>query len=223
MSLNPSLPQIIEAAIETGKQEHWSSLSGTVHAVLGQGCVDVEPNSDNPIPDETGATIYEALPIVPNVRVLWPRSSKAAFTFPIAVGDSGLLVMLTLSDDEWRNGQPGQPGDIRRNHLAFAIFIPGLFPDSKPATYADDPDVVIDVAGGVNIRLGGTATDLVALKSLVESRFQELVSPLINAPPVPNDGGANIQAAVKIALGLAGWNTSTGAPPNCGAQKVKAL
>jgi Phage protein Gp138 N-terminal domain len=193
VSLNPTLSQIIEAAIETSKQEHWSALSGTVHAVLGQGVVDVIANSENPIPDELGNTQYESLPIIPNVRVLYPRSGSAAFTFPVKVGDSGLVVMLTLSDAEWRNGQPGQPGDTRRDHLAFAVFIPGLFPDASPPQYADDPDVVID-SGASDIRLGGAATSFATADTNLQTELNKIAVSIGQIAALLNTAGPVVGA-----------------------------
>lgn len=85
--------------------------------------------------------------------------------------------------------------------------------DASEAVELGESAALVALAGG---------DQFVALANLVKLRFQEVVGPLINTSPVPNDGGAAIQTQLKIELSAAGWNVITAEPPNLAAQKVKA-
>ena len=64
-----------------------------------------------------------------NVPVLFPRSRKAAVTFPLEKGDTVLLVFAERSLDEWieKGGNKVSPEDPRRHDMSDAIAIPGCF------------------------------------------------------------------------------------------------
>lgn len=73
---------------------------------------------------------FEELPIVPCVPVLWPRVGSWALTFALTPGDYVQLLVNTSAIGHWRvgNGDLTDPGDLRRQHLAHAVALPGLYP-----------------------------------------------------------------------------------------------
>lgn len=66
-----------------------------------------------------------------------------------------------------------------------------------------------------NIEIGASATQFVALASLVEAQLNTLKTAIGSAATVPNDGGASFKAA--LVASLASWPTTTAAT------KTKAL
>lgn len=55
-------------------------------------------------------------------------------------------------------------------------------------------------------------TDYVALASLVDTRFLDLLTALTNATITPADGGASLKAGILASLATAGWALPVGAP-----------
>jgi phage baseplate assembly protein gpV len=69
---------------------------------------------------------WQKLPLCPDVPVHFPAGGGVVFTFPIAVGDEGLLVFCERSIDEWfQNGGTNAP-QRRLHNLSDAVFVPGI-------------------------------------------------------------------------------------------------
>jgi hypothetical protein len=91
--------------------------------------IDAQPMVREGYIDENGERQTDALPVIPNVPVCFPGSGPFCITFPIAVGDTVLLVFSDRSLDKWLSvGGVIDPGDDRNHHLTDAIAIPGLRP-----------------------------------------------------------------------------------------------
>jgi hypothetical protein len=123
---NPSLYNAIEQVM--------TSILGTIHTAL-PGVIDkydyaksraeVKPMLSRKYGD---GTVVE-MPIIPNVPVVWPRTSAGCMSFPLQRGDFVLLVFSERSIDEWlHKGETLVPGDPRRFNLADAVALPGFFP-----------------------------------------------------------------------------------------------
>ena len=142
------------------------------------------------------------------------QEAQARLQFPGARGGLGLFWPVAV-DDEVLVVFPD--GDINR-----AIAIPGVTSAQAkpPADWGND---TIRIEGGADldvevvadgVRLGtSTATDPVALKSLVEAQLGALKTAITGAVVVAGDGGASLKSTLLAAL--ASW------PGNTGASKVK--
>ncbi len=131
-----------------------------------------------------------ALPVVPNVPVVFPGGGEFRVTFPVKPGDVVLLVFSEASLDRWQALDGVQPGDERRHHLADAIAIPGLHSDKRPwkghstagATIGHDtgPGIVL-LADGVQLgaRDGQAATEAVLLGDNTTAGFDALTTDLL--------------------------------------------
>jgi hypothetical protein len=186
----------------------------------GAQTVDVQPQVMRVVqdPDELDAhgnalELIESLPQIPGVPIAFPRSGDNWITFPITPGDTGLLIFAERSIDTWRaNGRESDPGSLRMHNLSDAIYIPGVAPTSA-ALVTSATAMVLNAA---EIDLGGVAPpSFVALATAVTNALQTLKDAISNAVPVPNDGGAALQASIVTALSA--W------PPSVAATKVKAL
>lgn len=85
------------------------------------------------------------MPIINNVPVLHPSTSKAKIIFPVSVGDSVVLIFAQRSLEEWlKNGNNSTPDDPRMFDLTDAIAILGLDPFSSSIDVNSSDELVID-------------------------------------------------------------------------------
>lgn len=149
--------------------------------------VDVVPALNRSVPDGDGNYITEKLPKLSAIPVVFPRCGQFGITFPIAVGDYGLIVVCDRNIGAWRlTGNQGDPGDLGMHTLDGAVFIPGFFPDSKPAQSADPNNMVIGsdsnaasqivIKPGGEIDAGSGATNYVAMADKVLSQLSSIAS-----------------------------------------------
>ena len=143
------------------------------------------------------------MPIIENVPVIFPRAGGASLTFPVASGDTCLLVFIERSTDLWKSvGGQVDPDDPRKFNLSDAVAIPGLFPFSETSeainstdvllTYAgssitikESGDVVINTSGTVAI--GNSTTEVLSVLSQLLGYLQgaAVMGPTLNGPLNP--------------------------------------
>lgn len=132
----------------------------------GEQRVDVKPLVKELETGDTGDLEATGIPIIRNVPVVFPGAGSYRITFPIARGDTVLLIISDRSLDKWK-GQGGEvdPVDPRHHNLSDAIAIPGLRPFSasldEPASDAislgvEDGAEIKVAAGQIDIDAGGT-------------------------------------------------------------------
>ena len=180
--------------------------------------VSARPTVWGATPDQDGRYVDEPLPTIFDVPVMFPRSGGGYITFPIAAGDTVLLVFAERSIGQWRyTGRDGSPGDQRTHTLSGAVAIPGLFPRSGalPSSAIVAGSVVI--VGTTEVRLGApTASDFVALSSKVDTEIGKLWTALgaHTHPYLPGPGPATVPTSPPVVV-------NTSAPT--AATKVKAV
>jgi hypothetical protein len=126
---------------------------------------DVQPLIKERYTDESGAQQSRELPVIPSVPVQFPGAGGYRITFPVAVGDTGLIMFAEASLDKWLvSGGTVDPAEERRHDLTDAIFLPGLRDfghalTSAPtdrATFGKDDGLQIHVDGS-KIRIGSNS------------------------------------------------------------------
>lgn len=164
---------------------------------------DVQPLIKRAYENEEGERATESFPIVPSVPVVFPGAGAYRITFPVAAGDTVLLVFASSSLDVWLSeGGEVDPLDDRRHATSDAIAIPGLR-DFKNAPAAGTDALAVEAS---EVRLGShDASDPVALSS----ELAALKSAIASWTPVAQDGGASLKAV------FSSWSVP-------GATKVKA-
>lgn len=126
----------------------------SIRTELNDQRVDVQPIPRAVKPD--GESIDRA--IITNVPVIFPASSKAAFTFPIDVGDTVLCVFSQRSLDQFKSASDNTtytPRDKRKFSIRDAIAIPGLFafdaainnPNKRTWTHSTRDTVMVNNIG----------------------------------------------------------------------------
>jgi hypothetical protein len=96
-----------------------------------------------------------------NVPVIFPRTHTGYLTFPVQIGDTGLLVVNDRALDKWLElGVPVDPQFPATHQLHDGVFFPGLHAKSDPITPATS--LTSTVLEGPTIQLGRTAVKGVA-------------------------------------------------------------
>ena len=95
----------------------------------GAQSVDVQPLISRVYEDRSSL----ASPIIYEVPVMFPSAGGGLLSFPIAVGDTVLLLFSMRSMEEWLagGGDEAIPADTRHHSLTDAIAIPGLYTKSS--------------------------------------------------------------------------------------------
>jgi hypothetical protein len=131
--LDPSQQEIISDAIDARMHDLHTCLPGRIVSYdAAKQVADVKPMVKRAIPDTAGKVVHEAYPVLPNVPVVWQRSGGFMLHFPLAAGDSVLLVFSEAATAQWReSGSLSEAGDITRHGLSYAFAIPGIAPNAQ--------------------------------------------------------------------------------------------
>lgn len=149
-----------------------------------------KPMIQTPILDDDDDPAYEDWEEIPFVPVCFPRAGDYVITFPLAVGDTVLLVFSEGSTAEWHDANAStQPFDLRRFSAGYPFAIPGAYPGGAKPLSSDPIDraartggIVIGQHNGENrieisssgIKLGKSAVDFVAMSAKVDAIFSSL-------------------------------------------------
>jgi hypothetical protein len=101
---------------------------------------------------------YTDMPVVHEVPVQYPSSSKAGLTFPLEKGDTGVLIFSQADIDAWcQRGGTQTPGSERHWDLTDAIFIPGVWPFSASKPEVEAGKIVMSY-GNSAVKIGSKIT-----------------------------------------------------------------
>ncbi len=193
MGESRSLPELLEAFGRSLLGGVHTGLPARVLAFDATKCtVDVELQIKAEYSDpDTRERIYEDRPAIGAVPVIWPRGGGYVITLPLAKGDFVWLLFSEQALSEWRTtGQVSEPTDARRHSLGYPYALPGAFPDVLALSSTDAPtrgstmvlggdgaDAQIVINKGAVppvIKIGKSATDFVALASLVQTALDAI-------------------------------------------------
>jgi len=172
----PDLGDVIQAWIERYLEDVHTAFVGRIVAYdASTQKADVQPMAREPRQLDDGSYTFDALPILPAVSVVQPRTHGWALALPVDVGDSVLVVCQQTSPGPWESGDGTQvtdPGaDVRRHSLAHAVALVGYLPVLKklshvapapgtwPASAGAQPNELGDGTHAPGIVLGAQDTD----------------------------------------------------------------
>lgn len=176
MSRSPTLAEVVRGTVTSYLEGVHTAIPGkVVRYDKTKQQADVQPLVQVAYFDEEGDRVVENLPVIPNCPVQFSGGGGVAVTHPVAVGDEGMVFFSEACLDTWLSSgstDPVDPTHDRRNHLADGVFVPGVYPFSRPRAAHPDDAVGIGVPGGAyqGVALGDTLkTFLDSLKSALDS------------------------------------------------------
>jgi hypothetical protein len=167
-------------------------------------------------PDEFANRQLESS-IVSNVPVQFLGSGSYSDTFPIAIGDTGLLVFCHSSIDRILSTDGSIPVDpvLNQHHdVNDAVYLPGWRPFGAPITPPPPDARVITAPTGAEVRIGSAAATGDANSVVIQSALDDFKDALAAAiTAMGADPAASALAALQTQLGLlnahAGWKANT--------------
>lgn len=197
MTTTIRLETLLEAAVQSGQGNFWTSLPGRVEAFDQDTCLaDVQPMVRRSYKDESGERVSESLPQIPWCPVYFQGGSAGRLTFPVKKGDLGILVFTSCSlDNLLATGNEVDPKDDRRNTLTDAYFLHGGHSMIAPPSDYSDDDVVLSAEN--LLKLGGIGADESALWG---TSFINALNTLLTALDTfanANIGGGAMTAAIN--------------------------
>ena len=227
MATEPTLEDTLQEILDVRLSDVHTALPGkVVRYDATRQVADVQPQVQQAAEAPDGSVVGRRYPVLVSVPVAFLAGGGFFLSFPIAEGDTGLLLFNELPIDRWRaTGQESAPADVRRHHATSAIFLPGLRPSAAKFAETDQAnDLVLGKTDGAVLHLkpngevhagAATASSFVALATLVAAELTALKTAISGAAVVTGDGGAAFKTNLLAAL--ASW------PGNVAATKVKAL
>ncbi len=154
-----TLEGLIRLAISNSMLSVHTSMPAIVVSVNSDGTVDLSPAVKRVRHDDSE---YE-LPIIPTVPVSYPSSKAYEISFPMSVGDEGLLIFSERDISGFLStGKVSRPPVLRKHDLTDAIFFPTMLSDTeRPEVGAGLilkdklSNASIELAGG-NVNIIGT-------------------------------------------------------------------
>ena len=125
------------------------------------------------VKDESGNIVSVELPVLLDVPIVFPGSSKFCITFPLSPGDEGLVIFADMCIDSWwQSGDVQEQFEIRRHDLSDGFFIPSQMSQPNKYTSISQSDLEIKsrVSGG-KVIINGHDIDEMAndLDELIET------------------------------------------------------
>ena len=164
------------------------------HLEVGKVMQQTAPGED---PNETNRVRVKApiqLTAVP-VFTYGSGDGESYLSFPITVGCTGMLAVLDRSRDTWVNRSASvavDPVKSAIHSLSDCVFFPGLTPRAQRISPSASVTAAVLEAPAIKLGVNAGPTD-----TLIKSALLDALDAFANAVPVPNDGGAAIQAAFK--------------------------
>jgi hypothetical protein len=214
MSTSHVLQDILQAVLDAHMTDVHTCLPARVIKFNpSRNSVDVQPVLHRTLETLDGETVDEPLASIPDVPLCWPRGGGCSVTFPIAKGDSVLLVFSEQDLGLWRaNGEAAGTGDTRRHGLSGAVAIPGINPLSGVLPVASDavtiaPKVLLGSTSAAQALVKGTA-----YRSAEDTLFAAIsaAASTLSASGSPTEPAA-IAFASALVTALGNFATAAGA------------
>ena len=213
--------------------EIWTALPCRVESFDSAACtITAEPLIQARLTDpRTGAKSDVALPLLPDVPVMWPHGGGCSLTFPLKKGDECLVLFASRCIDSWwASGDPSAQAELRMHDLSDGFAIPGPWSRPKALTgysgdavqlRSDDGQAFIEInpqshniraltsgniTGNASGNISADAGGNVAIKAVGTARVESAGNMTLAAPMVIVNG--NMQINGSISQGTSSGGTS---------------
>jgi hypothetical protein len=123
------LADLLLAAMDARMAMLFTSMPGRILSYhQDRQAANVQPTVRSSYVSEIGVRIPDPLPMIPSVPVVFLGGGSFRTTYPVAAGDTCLLLFANCSLDRWlaQGGGDVDPGDDRRHYISDAIALVGL-------------------------------------------------------------------------------------------------
>ncbi len=160
-SRTPGPLEALEIFLNASRVDTHVALPGRVESYdADKQVADVKPMVKRVARDQDDVRSVDSLQVLSAVPVAFPRGGGYLMTFPLAAGDTGLLVFCERDIGAWRaSGQDSDPSDEGLHTLAGAVFYPGLHTEAN-ALAARPDHLVLAKDGGPELHIGSTTVDV---------------------------------------------------------------
>jgi hypothetical protein len=125
------------------------------------------------IDPDTLVPSWEPIDQLEGIPVLFPAGGGYSFTFPLAQGDEGMIVVLERPQGEWfARGGDQAPRLFEKFTLNGVVFLPGL----RPLVRALPADQAAAILEGAEYRFGAAASEFLARADKIATRLNSLIS-----------------------------------------------
>ncbi len=204
--LAPDWQELIARALESRLGDVYTAGPGIVKAYdAATQTADILPAIKRALPTAEGDTVYEDLPIVPNVKICFPSGGLFNISWPIEPGDSVILVSCNFAVGQWRQGDNSQtvlPGDLRLHALGSSFALPLLAIDSRATPNAQASQNAFIIHGPMIVLGDQSATDFAALASKCDANFSALKGIMSGVTPAGVETGLAGLKGAAAALSL---------------------
>ena len=125
----------------------------SVVTVRGNQKVDVQPLLQIRYTDNNVVNMS----VIQNCMVQMPSGQNYSIKLPVAVGDTGYVIVCDRSLDIWASGSGGivDPQDSRAHDLQDSVFVPGLLPFANQTQDQTDDMVLTNGEASIRIQASG--------------------------------------------------------------------
>lgn len=177
MSLARDLPEILRRWLNGRQAEVFTALPArvkTYDAATQTADLEIVVRAPLVLDEDEEDVTHEPLPVIPNVRILFPAATGVFITFPIATGDEVLFVVSSLALGEYRRtGAPADAVDVRRNDLGCGGWaIPCVLKDSALLASATEDALVLEHP--TKLMIGANATEKISRADRTDARLDAI-------------------------------------------------
>jgi hypothetical protein len=183
MEGTPSQTEVLEAILEGRIRDIHVALPGRVDSYdKDKQTADVTPMVRRRMPGpEDEDNVFEDLPQLKSVPIVWPGGGDFFLTFPLAQGDTGQIIFNQWDPVGWRkSGNVSDPVDFRLHHPSHAAFHPGYRTMAKALSGLPTDAIALGKSGGLQVlikaatmEVGGNS-DAAALAAATKARLDKL-------------------------------------------------
>lgn len=215
----PNLYRLLKRALDRGVAGVRISMPGVVVSYdKTKQRASIQPAITDGFIDEDGTRKPLADPILNDVPIAFPGSGGYGETWPIAKGDTVLIVWCSRSIARWKprgsgDGRAIDPGDDRRHAIADAIAYPGVRDFGHALASVDDDAWCIRVPSGKFVKVGGPAAASSAVKGeQLVSAINTLAAAISAQIQVAANSGIDATAiGIAMTAAIASFNSSASA------------
>lgn len=181
----PEFETVIESAMAARLRSLHTAFPAKVQTYDASArTADLVPMVTPTIPGATDddPDVDDAMPVLMNVPVLFPRAGGVLLTLPVQAGDTMLVLVCERDIGRWRaTGQRDRPDVPALHGLSGAVAIPGLYPTNAPA-----PTFEVKLTSAA-LEVNGNG-EAVALASRVEAELAAIKDALNSVAGSPTGG-----------------------------------